>query len=271
MLAAANLGKIDHPVALGILSANVGMVDDAIRAVIITSLGRIGNLDTLSLLSSQDHQGQGGLSSSAIRFAMTLLSYRFRVPGHELVLPEENEYVEAPNDGGFRLALTEANEAEAEYCLRCLAAKPFGIELSDSRIYQLRCWHNLSLVALNRDFVTEDAASRLAAGPAFLGLVAAADPETGTYHPTNLLLTSPGDPTSELNIFVCRLRGQITLAGGSTLDRSGISFVIRAVAHPGVRPTTIRGIFERGKLRMPSASATMYVRDKVSCSEARGV
>jgi hypothetical protein len=268
LLAAANLGKIDRPAVVEILTANLAISDDAIRSVILTVLGRIGHHGVLELLERASREDTGSARTAAA-FALTLLSHRLGLSGHELSLPRDG-YVEPHVDGGVPIDLRRANDADAEQCLRGLAQKPLGIELSPDHVYQVQMWRRIRMVLLNRQYATADGASRLQRQSAFLGVVAAADPETGVYYPTRALLTSPGASRSAVNVFLCRLRGEVLLAGGSTVAGDRDVFTLRSVAQPGARPMRIEGVFDKGELRFTNALAATRVIDKRQSEVAHG-
>jgi HEAT repeats len=264
LLAAANLGRMNLPAAVEILAANIGIADEGIRAVILTCLGRTGDRSTLDLLVKASREDRG-LARSAAEFAASLLSYRCGIPGRELFLPKETRQLEPSRDGGFPLRLAQADEPDSEYCLRCLAGSPLGIEFSE-RVYRVTVLRNSRMVLFNRECSKDDAAARLRRAPAFLGVIAALNLETGVYHPTRVLLTTPGPTPGAVIMMVCRLQGKVVLCGEADTHGDRVIFVLRSVAHPGARPTRIEGTFGKLGLSFSSAFTSTCVTEKVQAT-----
>jgi hypothetical protein len=263
VLAAAHLGRIATRAAVEILMRSTHIRDQRILAVIMTTLGRIGDRSALDLVLNVKEQVTGVASTQAA-FAAKLLSHRLglRENGSEWPAPDDGEYLELPDGAAFPLHIARADGDDAEDCLRSLATRPFGIEFDERTVHSIRRWHHVSLLLFNRDVIGEGAAARLLEQTAFLGVIADKDQEIEQYAVTNLILTSPTNQRDRITVQFCRPHGELTLAGTAHVAGTAVEFLVRSIRGPGARPTWIQGTFDDGRLQMLKAVTTTFVAHK---------
>jgi len=158
--------------------------------------------------------------------------------------------------------IKQADEADAELCLRSLARQPFGIEFSETPIYQARCGRNTWMIALNREFSAKDCVITLGRRNAFFGVVALRSEQTRLYSAAFLLLTSPTRERDAVDILVYRPNGKLTFRGTARMAGSRAEFAIRSVAQPGAFAVKIEGAFADGALDIRTALAATFVQIK---------
>lgn len=261
-LAAIHLGRIDTPAARAILLESARTRDPQVLAGVAKALGRIGDQSALPILSRVAEQATG-FPGSAARFAAGLIAHRLGLAGYDLLLPVEADYLELPQGVGRTLRVERAHESDVQFCLRCLASQPLGVEFAERPAYQVRCGSRMWLILLNRDLAGPGAVGRLMARKTLLMSVAARNQETGFYSVGLLVLTRPGEEPDRIDVLIYRPTGDAILGGQARVEADQALFVIHAIARPGAAAVMIRGIFRDGALAIQTAlSSAVVVRPK---------
>jgi hypothetical protein len=270
LLAAVTLGRIPRPEAVHVLMKHSGIRDEAVSAVIMASLGRIGDRSAVDIVARRnDHTGPAG---DAARFAAVLLAHRYGLDRGDPPHFRASEYIAVPEVGCVSFHVGPAEEEEAERCIRSLESRPLGVEFSGKAAYEIRCWRTVKMLLINRAVIAEDAARRMTTRKAFLGVVAARHRATGSYGATNLLLTSPiteGDADG-FDIFLTRLSGRVMLRGSAQTAGKEADCLLRAVAGSGVRPTEVSLTFESGRIQVHRAITAPFVGAKARAVRSDG-
>jgi|GEM_PF-1169874 len=259
-LATVSLGRMNTQAAVDILLRNSEARDERVLAGVMKALGRIGGESSLSaVLRARDYAK--GLAASYAEFAALLISHRIGLKGDESTVAEHKSYMELRGSAASSpLQLSRADSSDGEFCLRALGDQPFGIELTEHSMYQLRCERRLMMILFNREFIGRDAVRRLSERKAILGIVANRMEVTGSYSPSLLWLTSPAHNPGTVNLMLYRSTGQQIFGGTGTAHGERLEFNIRALPRPGAFGVQIDGHFENGKLEFKTAQAAMFIQ-----------
>ncbi len=260
-LAAINLGKIPTPAAMEILVKNSHVRDERVLAGVMKALGCIGNKSALDAISTAKKRATG-LAAMQAEFAATLIAHRVGLEECELPVRETSDYLELDLHCTRPFRITQADDTDAEFCLRSLADQSFGIEFSEHSMYQARCGRNTWMILLNRDFGDKNSAKTLGKRKAFLGVVALRSEETRLYSVAYLLLTSPTKDKNAVSILIYRTNGKLAFSGTARVVGNCAEFSILALPQPGAFAVKIEGIFEEGRLDIKTALATTFVQIK---------
>jgi len=260
-LAAISLGKIATTAALAILVKNLHVSDERVLAGVMKALGRVGDRTTLdAILTAKTYAT--GLALREAEFATILIAHRMGLEKSEALAIETGEHLEPEAHCARPFRIKQADDADAELCLRSFAHQPFGIEFSETPIYQARCGRNTWMIALNREFSAKDCVITLGRRNAFFGVVALRSEQTRLYSAAFLLLTSPTRERDAVDILVYRPNGKLTFRGTARMAGSRAEFAIRSVAQPGAFAVKIEGAFADGALDIRTALAATFVQIK---------
>ena len=254
-LAAIYLSKISEPVSLNILKNTGNIQNEKVLSGVATALGRVGDSSALELLNRFQERSHG-LAASRARFAAALISHRLGLTGNELSLPDEQDYLTVDNRSVQQLQILEANETDAELCLRSIANENIGIEFSKSSVYQGNLSNCTWMILFNRDFSQEGTVKQLIRRKAVLGAVVTqigSEEEQKVYSIAYLLLTSPNESADGFNIMLHRPKGELAFAGMAKLEDDSARFLIRTISRPGAIPLQIKGKFKGEKLEISEA------------------
>ncbi len=259
--AALKLAEINTPAALQILTKNTQLRDEHALAGVMIALGQIGDGSALNAILEAKKYAKAFAEQQA-EFAAALICHRLGLEGHGLAYPDEKDYLEVPEHACRPFQVTGADEAEAGFCLRSIAAQPFGIELAERPMYQVRCGRTLQMIMLNRDLTGEDAVRILSKRKTFLGVIATRTEGTELYSIAFLLLTSPAKRPDSINILVPRTTGEPIFGGKARIQGNHTEFSIGSVSRPGAFAIKIEGRFEHGRLVMATALSGLFVEKK---------
>lgn len=260
-LAAIYLGKIPTPAAIDILVKNSQVRDERVLAGVMKALGCIGDKSALDAISTAKNRAKG-LAAAQAEFAATLIAHRLGLEEYELPVPETRDLVELDLHCARPFQITQADDTDAEFCLRSFAGQPFGIEFSKYPMYQVRCGRNTLMILLNRDFGDKTNVSTLVKRKAFLGVVAMRSEETQLYSIAYLLLTSPAREDDAISILIYRTNGKLTFTGIARVVENSAEFIILAFPQPGAFAVKIEGALEDGKLEIKTALSTTVAQIK---------
>jgi hypothetical protein len=256
-LAALYLGKINTPSALEILIKSSEVRDEYVLAGVMNALGRIGDEASLDVVSRVE-KGATGSAAKQARFAAALIAHRLGLQEHDLPKPNDEDYINVTGSVARPLPITLAHAADAEICLRSLSNQPFGIEFVERPTYQLRCGRSAWMILFNRDFADRDSIRALKERKALLGVVARRSMTTGLYSAVFIVLTSPSESASRLDILVHRTNGDLAFGGSAQIEGDGAEFSIRTASRPGAVPVRLEGTFENGRLDMKTALSAVF-------------
>jgi len=260
-LAAINLGKLTTPAAMEILVKNSHVRDERVLTGVMKALGCIGNKSALDAISTAKERATG-LAAMQAEFATTLIAHRLGMEECELPVPETRDHLELDLDCARPFRITQADDADAEFCLRSLADQPFGIEFLEHPMYQARCGRNTWMILLNRDFSDKSSVKTLRRRKTFLGVVAIRSEETQLYSVAYLLLTSPTKDKDAVSILIYRTNGDLTFSGIARIVENYAEFSILALPQPGAFAVKLEGVFEDGRLDIKTALSTTFVQIK---------
>jgi hypothetical protein len=262
-LAALHLGMIDARTALDALIAQTSIRDEYVLTGVLKALGRIGDAAALTAIERVQKVGTGAVAEQAA-LAAAFIAHRLNLPGHALPLPSFSDYgvdPKAPMNGGppsdcRRLRVTVANASDAELCLRSVARRPLAVELLESPMYEMRCGHNIWMIALNRDAGEKGAIHGLSSRKTLLAVVARRDPDTGFYAAAFLVLTAPDANAGGARILIHRVDGGLISAGYARICDDSAEFVLRPVKGPRPYTVSVEGRLEPGRLAITDAVAS---------------
>jgi hypothetical protein len=260
-IAAINLGKINIPAAIEILVKNCYIRDERVLIGVMKALGRIGNTSALDAIATVRKNSTGIVAMQA-DFAATLIAHREGLDNYELFSPETHASIELDSSCARPMRITEADDEDAELCLRSIASQPFGIEFLEHKMVQARCGQNTWMILLNRDFGDKNCVQKLEKQKAFLGVVAIRNEKTRLYTITYLLLTSPAKNEDSIRIQIYRTNGVLSFAGTASLMGDSAKFSILALPLPGAFGVKIEGIFEDGRLNIETGLSTTVLQIK---------
>jgi hypothetical protein len=261
-LAAINLGKINTPVALEILISNSQIKHVRVLEGIVIALGRIGGTSALDVVSRIQNHYQTGFIASHANFAASLISCRLGLDGYELPFPTEDKFLEVSPNDSRQFPISRARENEAEFCLRCVAYKPFGIEFSEEHMYKIHMRRTPWMILFNSDFVVHDSVKRMSSRKAIWGAIAKTNVESKLYHISYLLLTSPSKELNVVNILIHRTNGDLIFGGKMQLECNRSKFVIRTLDRPGALPVHIEGEYADGRLEFNKLLTSLYIQKR---------
>jgi hypothetical protein len=262
-LAAINLGKINTPVALEILISNSQISHVRVLEGIVIALGRIGGKSALDVVSRVRNHYQTGFIASYANFAASLISYRLGLDGNELPFPTEDKFLEVSPNASRQFPISRARENEAEFCLRCVAYKPFGIEFSEEHMYKIHMKRTPWMILFNSDFVGHpDSVQRMRSRKAIWGAIAKTNVESKLYHIAYLLLTSPSKESNIVNILIHRTNGDLIFGGKMQLKCNRSKFIIRTLDRPGALPVHIEGEYADDRLEFNKLLTSLYIQKR---------
>ena len=154
------------PAALEILVRNSQVRDECVLAGVMKALGRIGDRSALDAIVAARKYATGSAAMPA-EFAATLIAHRTARKSVRHRLPDW-DLLELELHCARPFRITQADGADAELCLRSLAAQPFGLEFAEHPMYQVRCGRNTLMIVFNRDFAAEASVESLQRRRAFL-------------------------------------------------------------------------------------------------------
>jgi hypothetical protein len=260
-LAALSLGKITTPAAMDILVKNSNVLDEYVLAGVLNALGCIGNKSALPAISTARKRATGRAAKQA-DFAAILIAHRLGLEEYELPVPETSDHVELDLHCARPFRITQADDTDAEVCLRSLAGQPFGIEFSETPMYQVRCGRNTWMITFNRDFGDKNSVNTLRKRKAFVGVVASRSEETRLYSVAYLMLASPTKAADAVSLLLYRTNGILTFRGTAQVVGNCADFSILALSQPGAFAVKIEGTFDDGRLHVKTALSTTFVQVK---------
>lgn len=261
-LAAVSLGRIGTPEAEAILIRNIQIPKNDVLSASMTSLGRIGGTRALEVIVGV-RPFMTGPAAVRADFAAVLISYRLRLTGHELNVPNESNFLKFESSSVHQLETHPPDETEARLCLQSLDAQPYGVEFSDNILQKLTCRDNHHMLVLNRDFEGWDGVRKLRDGNALLGAVATKCPDINAYSIAFLVFTSPGDEKDGLQIWINRATGESAFAGTARLKHDRVTFEVSALVGPGAFCLHINGRFDGSALVFTEACSGLSVQQRL--------
>lgn len=256
-LAALTLGRIRTAEALRILVRNVETRDEGVQAAVMRSLGRLGDRSALDAIAAVMGK-TGGMAERDARFAAALISHRLGLEGNDLPVPEEKDYLDILPGAARPIQFIRADAADAEFCLRSLAADPFGIEFAEQPMYLVRCGRTVLMVVFARELFAPSRLRSLEERKTIAGVVALRNPTSGLYSVSLLILTSPARPANGFHVLLAHPHGKVAYGGSARVEEDTAEFSIRAVAHPGAFAVRIQGRLLKPQLQIQSAISAFF-------------
>ena len=251
-VAALYLGRLGTPEAVQVLVQHLETHDERVVSAVVHSLGAAGGKEALDALTKLKPKLPSSVTGE-VDIACAFMAYRIGVEGYELPMARDLRFIDVDERCTGKLDIMPAGRNDAEFCLRSLGRRPFGIELSEYPAWQIRCQRHVWLLLPNRGLqpLADIARNRM-----ILGIVASRDQETGLYALAYVLLSTPL-PNREVRIMASRTNGQVVFGGSARLDDGGLHLSLRGVARPGAFGVGIEGTLEESELRIHRAVAAL--------------
>ena len=129
-------------------------------------------------------------------------------------------------------------------------------------VYQVGMDNQPWLVLLNRKIVAaQDAAARLEARKALLGLIALKIGSTASYSPSFLIFSSPAQANT-LSFQIRRTTGAPMFAGSAQITTGAITFSLRSLKRPGAYAVDVAGTITEGRLEITRALRSAVLNPK---------
>ncbi len=263
-LAAVMLAKVDTSAARDLLLRALKIRDKRVRAGVLIGLGRIGDkvaLDAITRLKDR---------SARARFAAALIAHRLGVKGHDLQVPNNNDYLVLRAGAAHPARWQRPAPAEVESCLRSLISDPFGITFTQTPAYQIRCGKRVLMVLFNQEFAAQDAIKRMCERKTLAGVVALKDETNGLYSVSLLILTAPARQRGRVHLLLHNTHGEIVYAGSAQVKAISAKFSIRAVSRPGGVPIRVEGTAQADRLEIKTALSALFVHSRRHPDKAVG-
>jgi HEAT repeats len=252
--AAIYLGRLQTAEAVEVLVQHLDARDEGVLSAVVRSLGAAGGKNALDALTKLKRELPRSVADET-DIACAFIAYRIGLEAHDLPIPSDFRFIDVDESCTGKLEIMSAGRNDAEFCLRSLGRRPFGIELSEYPAFQIRCQRRFWLFLPNRAFVSQPLV-RIPSNKGILGIVASRNEATGLYALGYVLLATPAD-NGTVRIMASRTNGQLAFGGSARLDDGGLHFSLRAVARPGAFGVGIEGTLDNGELRIRRAVAAL--------------
>lgn len=257
--AAIALGHILTAKAEQLLAQALRTAPSDVLPDILRSLGRIGSPAVLDRIDPHGASAVG-LVAAAARFGAALITHRFGLSGHDLPVPSAEDLLAEPTGRVRPIEVVRHSTAEARAVLASLAHEPYGIDLAEESVTQLRCGTDRNTVCLNRQFVSRGSTGTLLERKALLALVALQAQEGDKHSVSYVILAAPSRTSGAIDLLAPRCSGEPALAGSARLIGDEIRFSLRSVDRPGARGFFLDGTIERGRPTITGATASVTRR-----------
>jgi HEAT repeats len=251
-LSAYNLARSGQVEAEDILIKNLQIADERVLAGVVEALGQVGESRAIPPLLTVKNTRKGNVFSRA-NFAVTLISYRLGLPGNELTIPTEKDYLKMSDDSK-PITISKASRDEINKFVSSLSDRRFGIEFATESAYQVVIGRDTYLVLPNKRFSTVEDAKALLQVKSVLGIVSYKSEEHQSYSVKYLVLGSPAAESKEsIDLIIVTPSGDIMFGGLLNVKDTNVTFSIRSISRPGGFPLIIRGNFFDQKLNLDAA------------------
>lgn len=233
-----------------------------VRRGVLTALGAVGSEAVLDALADDRKQFSEPVRRQAA-WAETLIAYRAGTPPNDergrLSLPELVEIDGESFEVAIRAADTDVRKAALADVRRSQHHLPLAV--SEDHIYELTCLNQRLLIVFDEEFVQAADApfERKYVASVILGRT---DIEADEWSPRHYLLVHPVGESSENDeteagqergrdrgeLFITSTNGRILYGGTVVHEDDGLTFELRAVERPGLRPVRFKGRFADGDL-----------------------
>ncbi|MCC5611978.1 HEAT repeat domain-containing protein [Nostoc sp. CHAB 5834] len=256
-MSALYLGHLREPGAINALIAGTETNDPTTLMGVMRTLGRVGDASVISAIEKAAARSSGAALRQA-NFATTLISYRLNLPGTEIPLPTEREFLPVPSSLETRtqsIEITSSIRSELSDAIDAINQEPIGILISEAVGWKLQCQSFQWMFLLNEEFDSSQKMTKLMERKAMTGIMMLKSVELGKYQLALSMLTSPSIKPNELNVLVYDNKGRLSYAGVAQLGRGTLQFSIRAVRGGASLPVLLEGNYD-GKSFLASTAQT---------------
>lgn len=220
-VAIETLGRSTGKVARAALVANLGTKLPAEQRDTLRSLGRIGGPEELEVVQSLRPGLEVTLAGTAVA-AARLIAFRHGIPGVEFKRPTARDRIELPDDG---LKEMKSQPANPEEVMRTKLLVP-GLKLIPENVVEMQCL-GARLWFVNTDSLREGGLDRVREVPQVAAVIMAYGECPGGFYHSGYVMSQPGEDGAEL--YVTRLRGDVTHFGTAKIGRGAASFEVEAL------------------------------------------
>jgi hypothetical protein len=219
----------------------------ATRALAV--IGRLGGVDQMAQLRSIEEAADSPLLRDRAHFARVLLAHRHGA------LSDDMRFGDLRIQGGPHPASAVAiTSRPVGYPWRLRVIRDLAPQLSDWRdqqhaTYALQCGSQALTIVTPVGVSGGPVRDRLVKRPLVAAVVAAQNPESGTYYPVMLALTRPSEEGFDLTLV--RLTGEPLYIGQGTLVSYGADVGLAAVDAPGISAIS-------GRIRLAEDGMEIY-------------
>lgn len=219
-----------------------------LQSTIVQMLGRIGSPDSLRNITNL-RDGSRGYAKNQIDFAASLIAYRHNLNGHELKFPSKRQLLKFSNNAEKQtMKVSVANAAETSVALKSVAKESFGIQLASDSLLKVTCKPNIFLLALNKEFRSNQGLKKLAKRKGIIGLYLLKSKESRSYSTAFIITSTPRDENVS-EILLKTPSGKTAFAGIAHHSRNSLEFSIQSVRIPGSVSIKFKGQLAGGKFR----------------------
>jgi hypothetical protein len=245
-VAAIVLGRIATSASEEVLLRNLPNTADDCFPEVLLSLGRIGSAKALVAIDALKLSPQHPASARAA-YSAALIAYRFRLPGHELPFPAEDDLLKLP-------ATPALEPAPARDVMDAMKRHPYGIAFDPAKLTRIRCAGETNIFCPNREFLGT-AVGELRERKGLMGLGVLQSPETGDYSVSYVFFARPSR-VGAIDIMAHRCSGTLALAGRGAVVGAQLEFELRAVRRPGALAISVKGAIQDGRLQITEAAVS---------------
>jgi hypothetical protein len=222
------------------------------------SLARVGNKEALEVLTSL-RLNEDDPARRSVDAATRLIAFRAGVDGYRLERPARRQIMRVDAAHSVELAVKPVRTGEIEAVMTEIRREVPKIELSSTRAMELDCLGDRLWLMHQEGLEGEGRLAPLAQTPAVPMVIMAYSGCTERPYLYAYVLSQPEDGGCEL--YVARLRGQVTHYGQGRISDDSLSFELQSINTRFARPAELTGVFNgvTGELSLRAAQVNRGV------------
>lgn len=237
------------------LTAAVEHADAVTAPAIALGLGRIGTPDSLALVRRLERIAPSH-AKHRVRFAATLLAYRYGRKGYDVRVPGGKALQDLGRRRSQLVSVRRARENDAMRALEALGREPLDVAVVPAQALRLDCEPNTFMWLWTSDTAV-GGLSALADRKGVAGVLFRKHPILDAYSLSAIGLATPRPRGIRLTLHRAAT-GALVYAGILSSDGS---FELRTSNRPGLAAVDIRAKIEAGKVAMTTAKSATTRRE----------
>jgi HEAT repeats len=258
--AASQLARTGRPEAEDLLLRWLPTATDlVVRVKILGALARVGSRFSLSELDRLARDPEPAVSRLA-NFSRSVVAYRAGLPGHEVRVPSQGDFLKVDPARSAPFAVGRAGVEEIRATLVSLGTDTFGLNLSTRVGLRIDCDLTRLFMTISEDFARRGVAGLLKQ-PMLPGLIAQRAPSDGSYSVRMILLAGPQE-NGRFHVAMHRTDGTQMMFGSGRADDEGATFELRSVRGRGNVAAILRGRLHGSEIVLTEAASAQRVTEQ---------